>query len=78
MSGLNLNLGIGSQVSATGQVGSFPAVTAGQAGFGPSFTSTPVTSKASALAPTDAFGIALWVGIGSLALLLFIRYSLPN
>lgn len=78
MSGLNLNLGIGSQVAATGQVGSFPAATAGQAGFGPSFTSTPVGSKAGALAPNDPFGIALWAGVGALAMLLFIRYSLPN
>lgn len=78
MSGLNLNLGIGTQVAANSQIGSYPAVTAGQAGFGPSFTSTTAGSKASTLAPTDAFGVALWVGIGSLALLLFIRYSLPN
>lgn len=81
MAGLNLHLGAGAQVGAgsPGYVdGSYPKPsTAGQAGFGPGYTANAMPSTSGALAPNDPFGLALWVGVGALALLVFIRYSLP-
>lgn len=47
------------------------------AAFGPGYT-TSAPSTGSALMPNDAFGITFWVGVGALALLVFIRQSLPR
>lgn len=73
MPGLNLGLNAGAQV---GYAQPKPA-TAGEAAFGPGFTSSAMPSSSAALAPNDPFGLALWVGVGAVALLVFIRYSLP-
>lgn len=47
------------------------------AAFGPGYMSgAPSTSAA--LAPDDAFGVSFWLGVGAIALLIFIRHSLPR
>ena len=52
-------------------------VSATEAAFGPGYTMAGAPTSTKALAPNDPFGVAFWVGVGSLALLLFVRYSLP-
>jgi hypothetical protein len=47
------------------------------AAFGPGYTSA-APSASSALTPDDAFGLSFWLGIGAIALLIFIRQSLPR
>lgn len=47
------------------------------AAFGPGYT-TSAPDMGSALTPDDAFGISFWLGVGALALLVFIRHSLPR
>lgn len=81
MAGLNLGLGARAQVAtgpaATGG-GAYPLPsTAAAAGFGPGFTQPGMPGGRAALLPNDPFGIALWTGVAALAVLLFIRYSLP-
>lgn len=81
MAGLNLGLSAGAQARAgvpgTGG-GAYPKpATAGEAAFGPGYSGADTPSTRSSLAPNDPFGIALWVGVGAIAVLLFIRYSLP-
>lgn len=81
MSGLNLRIGAGAQVKAGPPAAggaSYPAAsTAGEAGFGPGYTATGTPDTKTALFPNDPFGVALWVGVGALGLLVLIRYSLP-
>jgi len=48
-----------------------------QAAFGPGYTA-PAPSGGSVLAPNDGFGVAFWMGVGAIAALCFIRYSLPG
>ena len=83
MAGLSLNMGIGRN---TGMAGVQPAGTptynnAGTqsvmaAAFGPGAT-VPVQKQSMALSPGTPTGLTLWVGIASVALLVFIRQSLP-
>ena len=47
------------------------------AAFGPGYT-TSAPSMGAALTPNDAFGISFWLGVGAIALLVFIRHSLPR
>lgn len=47
------------------------------AAFGPGYA-TSAPDMGSALMPNDAFGISFWLGVGALALLVFIRHSLPR
>jgi hypothetical protein len=77
--GLNLNLGAGANVAAgpPAPMGAGKPLTAGQAAFGPGYTMTGAPSAAGSLAPNDPFGVALWAGVAAIALLVFIRYSLP-
>ena len=52
-------------------------MSATQAAFGPSVTSSSPNASA-ILAPNDGFGLAFWLGVGAIAALVFIRYSLPK
>lgn len=73
-----LNLGVMGSVRASGGTGyKTGPVSATEAGFGPGYTMAGAPSSREALAPNDPFGIAFWVGVGSLALLIFVRHSLP-
>lgn len=76
MAGLNLhgNAGFGLRMNGTPTAGN--PVTASQAAFGPGMSGGSPSTGA-ALAPNDPFGVAFWLGVGSLALLLLIRHSLP-
>ena len=56
-------------------MGQVSSVTA--AAFGPGYT-TSAPTMGSALTPNDAFGISFWLGVGAIALLVFIRHSLPR
>jgi hypothetical protein len=80
VAGLNLGVGgfggVGSTASPQyGTANSYANVT--QAAFGPGM-SAPVTPPSQTLFPNDPFGIAVWVGIGAVALLVLIRHSLPR
>ena len=70
--------GSGATPNAPAQYGSqqsYDTVTA--AAFGPGMT-VPVDTAGQALHPAGPTGMAIWVGIASVAALAFIRYSLPN
>ena len=45
--------------------------------FGPGYA-TSAPSMGSALTPDDPFGVSFWLGVGAIALLIFIRHSLPR
>lgn len=47
------------------------------AAFGPGYASS-APSMGQALTPDDPFGISFWIGVGAIALLVFIRHSLPR
>lgn len=77
MAGLSLNGGVG--VRAGGYSSSPRPATASQAAFGSgASTSNNMPSTASALAPNDPFGVALWMAIGAAAILIWIRHGLPG
>lgn len=77
MSGLNLGV-MGGVRAGTGYGYQTTApTTATDAGFGPGASVAGSPSSSNALTPNDPFGVAFWVGVGSLALLVFIRHSLP-
>ena len=80
MPGINLRTfgGISARTQATTSAaspGQTTSVTA--AAFGPDYT-TSAPSMGSALTPDDAFGVSFWLGVGAIALLIFIRHSLPR
>jgi hypothetical protein len=82
MAALNFGAGAGLRggVKSMSQprYGSVPSPrSATEAAYGPSFTS-PTSSMGETLKPNDPFGIALWVGVGCAAALIFIYTSLPN
>lgn len=78
MSGLNLGVMGGVRAgTGTGYQTSAPS-SAAEAGFGPGYSMAGSPSASQTLAPNDPFGVAFWVGIGSLALLVVIRHSLPS
>lgn len=62
-------------VTSAPDSGQASSVTA--AAFGPGYT-TSAPSTTQALLPNDAFGISFWLGVGAIALLVFIRQSLPR
>ena len=49
---------------------------AGAAFAGPA--TNPVPTMGQALSPTNAFGMATWLGIGAIAGLVYLRNTLPN
>lgn len=61
--------------TAAASPGQTTSVTA--AAFGPGYT-TSAPDTASALTPDDPFGVSFWLGVGAIALLVFIRHSLPR
>ena len=83
MSGLNLTGSLfgGVRGVTAPQYGSSPSyssgVTTGSAAFSPGMT-TPTFSNNETLKPNDGFGVALWVGVGAVVLLVCLRHSLPN
>lgn len=78
MSGLQLGIGGGVRaVPITPAVATPAPQTISEAAFGPN-VSASAPSAASALAPNDAAGIALWSGVAGVALLLVVRHSLPK
>ena len=77
MPGLNLGMMGGVRAGYGTGSGTSAPMTATDAGFGPGMTVTGGPSTSQALAPNDPFGAAFWIGVGSFALLMFIRHSLP-
>jgi len=84
MAGLNLFANVGGMGGVTstnapsyGSVDSYASgVSATSAAFaGPA--TTPV-NPGSALSPSTGLGMATWIGAGAIALLVFIRSTLPN
>lgn len=78
MAGLNLGVMGGVRAGYGTGVQTAVPMTATDAGFGPGATVAGAPSLSDTISPNDPFGVALWVGIGSFALLLFIRHSLPS
>jgi hypothetical protein len=80
MPGLNLKVGGYGGVSS-GKPASWSsepgASSVTQAAFGPG-ASVPMESPASILAPNDGFGSAVTVGVIAVAILVFVRHSLPR
>jgi hypothetical protein len=76
MAGLNL-MGMGGARVTGGYTGG-NASTASQSAFGSGVSTGNYPSNASALAPNDPFGVALWTSVVAVGLLLLIRHSLPN
>lgn len=76
MAGLNLGV-MGGVRASTGTGYQSGPMSAAEAGFGPGYSMAGAPDSLNALAPNDPFGVAFWVGVGSLALLLFVRHSLP-
>lgn len=73
-----LNLGVAGDIRAGSQsrYGNSPAPTTAQAAaYG---TANDTASATAALSPTDAPGLAFWVGALGVAGLVFIYYSLPG
>lgn len=74
-----LSLGAGAQVRTGGNYGfssqSPQPTTATAAAFGPSSAPAPMSSN---LSPANAGGLAFWVGVAGVALLVGIYYSLPG
>ena len=74
-----LQLGTFGGVSQRTQAVTAPqqATSVTSAAFGPGYTMAP-PSNAGALIPNDAFGIGFWVGILSIAGLVYLRHTLPR
>jgi hypothetical protein len=78
MAGISFKTGIGTFRPGGQSVSSGGApATAAQAAFGPGATQSP-QSAGNALTPNDPASIALWGGIAGVALLVFLRCSLPG
>jgi hypothetical protein len=79
MSGLSLYAGVrGTQAPQYGSASSYASGSSvtSSAFAGPSTNPTPTLGQS--LAPTHGFGLAVWLGIGSIGLLALLRNSLPN
>lgn len=74
MAGLNLGI---MATKGNGYTSASTPQTATEAGFGTGATMSGTPNGLSACTPNDPFGVALWWGVGALALLLVIRHSLP-
>jgi cyanate permease len=78
MAGLNLRTGLGgvqpAQVPTYSNAGT-PSVMA--AAFGSGVT-VPVAKQASGISPSTPTGLTFWVGVAAVAMLVFIRQSLPQ
>lgn len=83
MGGLNLSVGGfgGTSPVTAPQYGSAQSYSSGvsatSAAFGGDFT-TPTMSTGQVNSPKNPYGLAVWIGIGSVAGLYLLRRSLPN
>jgi hypothetical protein len=77
MPGLNLGTfgGVAARPQAT--TAPQPATSVTSAAFGPGYTA-PAPSTSAALMPNDAFGVGFWLGIASIAALVYLRSTLPR
>jgi len=83
MGGLNLSAGgLGGVKNVTApQYGSAQSYTSGLGATSAAFagpSTVPTMSTGQLIAPKHAFGVATWLGITSIVLLVCIRRSLPN
>lgn len=78
MPGMNLRAGVTAQGGAQARYGNVPNPTsATEAAFGPGLA--PATGGGlAALAPTNAAGVAFWVGVGGFIILGMLYWSLPG
>lgn len=76
MAGLNLR-GTGINFGGAMLAPSTGTATVTAAAFGPGAT-LQAGSKTASLNPGTGFGLAFWVGVGSIVVLAFIRHSLPR
>jgi hypothetical protein len=74
-----MNLGTYGGVTRRPQATTAPvrATSVTSAAFGPGYTAAGPSTGAS-LKPDDAFGVAFWVGVASIAGLAYIRHTLPR
>lgn len=79
-------LSFGGSLRAGGGVKSLPQARYGsvpspasptEAAYGPSFTAA-TAGMGDVLKPNDAFGVAFWLSVGSIAALVYIYNTLPN
>lgn len=78
MAGMNLGAGAQVRMGMPASFSSAPmAATATEAAFGSAYTQPGIPDAKAALWPNDPFGMAFWLGVGSLFALVIIRYSLP-
>jgi len=75
MAGLR-GMGVHGIVSGSAYTTSTPG-SVNQAAFGTDATRA-VPSKADIFKPNDGFGIAFWLGVGAIGLLVLVRRSLPT
>lgn len=81
MPGINLRTfgGVSARTQASTSAPNFDqASTVTAAAFGPGYATAAPDSMSDALTPNDPFGISFWMGVGAIALLIFIRHSLPR
>jgi hypothetical protein len=78
VAGLNLKTsGRASAAVSVGQAGySNQSVT--DAAFGPGATTGPATATGAGLSPTNGPGLAFWGGVVAIAVLVFVRSTLPR
>jgi len=76
MAGLKLYGGV-SAAAPQSYTGAQQPSSVASAAFGPGY-STTAPSTGAALAPNDAFGMSFWAGVAAIALLVFIRQTLPR
>jgi len=75
--GINLGTFGGTRPAPQATTAPSRATSVTSAAFGPGY-STRGPSAASALAPNDAFGIGFWLGVASIAALVYLRHTLPR
>jgi len=82
MAGLYLQGGLSGATNTTApQYGSAQSYMSGMGAAGAAFAgpaTNPVPTMGQALSPTNAFGMATWLGIGAIAGLVYLRNTLPN
>jgi hypothetical protein len=75
--GLRLSSGLRFRASTAQATAAPNTGTVDYAAFQPGSTQQ-MQSRGSVLSPSNSFGLAFWVGAGSLAVLALIRHSLPK
>jgi hypothetical protein len=77
MPGLNLGTFGGVSTRSQATTAPQPATSVTAAAFGPGYIQRG-PSTGSALMPNDAFGVGFWIGIASIAALIYLRSTLPR